>query len=69
MPFEAIKRHCPNKLNPRQSNLIDRDLIIVFMLKIALIFLFVEEKIFFTRIVGPNIFYTLIYLTFIFHFL
>ena len=49
--------------------LIDRDLMVVPVLKIALIFFLVEEKIFFTRIVGPNIFYTLIYLTFIFHFL
>ena len=42
---------------------------VVPVLKIALIFFLVEEKIFFTRIVGPNIFSTLIYLTFIFHFL
>ena len=50
-------------------SLIDRDLIVVSVLKIALIFFLVEEEIFFAGIIGPDIFYTFIYFTFIFHLL
>ena len=49
--------------------LIDRDLIAVYVLKIALIFLLVEEEVFFAGVVGPNVFDTLIDFTFVFHFL
>ena len=49
--------------------LIDRDLIVVFALKIALIFLLVEEEVFFAGIVGPNIFDAFVNFAFVFHFL
>ena len=41
--------------------LIDRDLIIVSVLKIALIFVFVEEEVLLAGIVGPDFLYAFVY--------
>ena len=45
--------------------LISRDLIAVFVLKIALIFFLVEKEIVLCRIIRPDILYALIYLAII----
>ena len=49
--------------------LIDRDLIAVSVLEIALIFFLVEEEVFFAGVVGPDIFDAFVDFAFVFHLL
>ena len=46
--------------------LINRDLIVVFVLKIALIFFLVEEEVIFAWVIGPNVFDAFVDVAFVF---